>query len=203
MGKYFGTDGARGIANVELDCTLAYKIGLAAATVLTEETHHRAVFFIGKDTRISSDMLEAALICGVTGAGADVVQLGVVPTPTVAMLVSQRADAGIMISASHNPFEYNGIKLFNGSGFKLSDEIENRIEALIDAGIPLKTGADIGRVFHKITVYWNTVIGLSQVNPIRFNVDYAVTLLQKDDVRGYFGSCVRLECRVGKPYRSK
>lgn len=146
MGKYFGTDGVRGIANVELDCMLAYRIGQAAATVLTEQQKHKAVFFVGKDTRVSSDMLEAALVAGVTGAGADAVLLGFAPTPAVALLVRQNADAGIMISASHNSFEYNGIKLFSGGGYKLSDEIEARIERLMEEDLPLKTGAEIGRV---------------------------------------------------------
>ncbi|MDR1735423.1 MAG: phosphoglucosamine mutase [Oscillospiraceae bacterium] len=146
MGKYFGTDGARGIANEELDCSIAFGIGQAAATVLAEECAHRAVIYVGKDTRVSSDMLEAALVAGVTSAGADAVLLGVAPTPAVAHLVKENADAGIMISASHNPFEYNGIKLFSGGGYKLSDATEARVERLMDEGVKLKTGAEIGRV---------------------------------------------------------
>jgi phosphoglucosamine mutase len=111
MGKLFGTDGVRGIANTELTCELAMNIGRAAVMVLAEETHHRANIIIGKDTRISSDMLEAALIAGICSVGADAVTLGVVPTPAVAHLVREyKMDAGIMISASHNPVEYNGIK---------------------------------------------------------------------------------------------
>lgn len=148
MGRLFGTDGIRGIANENLDCALAYKVGMAAATVLAETTRHKAVFYIGKDTRISSDMLEAALVAGVTAAGADAVLLGVAPTPAVAFLTASHADAGVVISASHNPFQYNGIKIFNGEGFKLSDELEDRIEALIDSELFPKTGAGIGRVRH-------------------------------------------------------
>ncbi|MCL2031617.1 MAG: phosphoglucosamine mutase, partial [Oscillospiraceae bacterium] len=148
MGKYFGTDGVRGIANVELDCSMAYRIGQAAAGVLSEAAGGKAVFYVGKDTRVSSDMLEAALISGITSAGADAVLLGVAPTPAVAALVKDGADAGFMISASHNPFEYNGIKLFSGEGYKLPDEAEERIERLIDTGVPHKTGGGIGRVRH-------------------------------------------------------
>ena len=129
MGRLFGTDGARGIANTELTCELAMQIGRAAACVLTEATHHRPLFLIGMDTRVSSEMLEAAMVAGLTSVGADVTLLGVIPTPAVAYLVKKYgADAGIMISASHNPCEYNGIKLFNGEGFKLSDQIEEQIE---------------------------------------------------------------------------
>lgn len=132
MGRLFGTDGARGIAITELTCETAMNIGRAAALVLTAETNHKPKIIIGKDTRISSDVLEAALAAGICSVGADAVLLGTVPTPAVAYLVSKyEADAGVMISASHNSMEFNGIKLFSGSGFKLSDEIENEIEALI------------------------------------------------------------------------
>lgn len=133
MGKYFGTDGIRGVANEELDAQLAYQAGFAAATVLTKAAKHRAKIFIGKDTRISGDMLEAALAAGICSAGADVALLGVIPTPAVAYLtVKHGADAGIVISASHNPFEHNGIKIFGANGCKLSDELEAQVEALID-----------------------------------------------------------------------
>ncbi len=132
MGRLFGTDGARGVAITELTCELAMKIGRAAAIVLAKTAKHKPTIFIGKDTRISSDILEAALVAGITSVGANVHILGVVPTPAVAILVTQKkADAGIMISASHNSFEYNGIKLFSSTGYKLSDEIEEEIEALI------------------------------------------------------------------------
>ncbi|MGI5928143.1 phosphoglucosamine mutase [Pseudoflavonifractor sp.] len=151
MGKLFGTDGIRGVVNAGLDATLAYKVGLAAAQVLTREGNHKPLVAIGKDTRISSDLLEGALIAGLCSAGADVLHLGVIPTPAVAWItVDNNADAGIVISASHNPFEHNGIKIFNGQGFKLSDALEGEIEDIILSGkeVPLKTNGDIGRVIY-------------------------------------------------------
>lgn len=152
MGRLFGTDGARGIAVTELTCELAMNIGRAAAIVLTKQKTHKgkARILIGKDTRISSDILESALIAGITSVGADVELLGVVPTPAVAYLVRYYgADAGVMISASHNSVEYNGIKLFSSTGFKLPDEVENEIEALIldtPEKMTLVDGSDVGRV---------------------------------------------------------
>jgi len=132
MGRLFGTDGVRGIANTELTCELAMKIGRAAASVLSDGCRHRPTFVVGSDTRASSDMLGSALIAGLCSVGADVIQLGVVPTPAVAYLVGKyKADAGVMISASHNPAEFNGIKIFNGSGYKLADMLEERIEDII------------------------------------------------------------------------
>ncbi|MEG1166412.1 MAG: phosphoglucosamine mutase, partial [Oscillospiraceae bacterium] len=135
MGKYFGTDGIRGIVNSGLDAALAFKVGQAAAMVLAENSKNSRPFFtIGKDTRISGDMLEAAITAGLCSAGADVLHLGIVPTPAVAFITTDcGADAGVVISASHNPYEHNGIKIFNGSGFKLSDELEARIEVLLDS----------------------------------------------------------------------
>ena len=151
MGKYFGTDGVRGVANVELDAMLAFKIGAAAAHILTEEREQggKAKLLIGKDTRISSDMLENALVAGICSVGADVELLGVIPTPAIAYLtIKHKADAGIVISASHNSYEYNGIKIFAGSGYKLSDELENRIETLIDDfdSVPKASHEKLGRV---------------------------------------------------------
>lgn len=150
MGRLFGTDGARGIANTELTCELAMNIGRAAAMVLTEETHHRPYIIIGKDTRISSDMLENALTAGICSVGADAVPLGVIPTPAVAYLVRKhRADAGIMISASHNPMEYNGIKIFNCEGYKLPDSLEDKIEAIVLDSVKnysLREGGEVGRI---------------------------------------------------------
>lgn len=131
MGRLFGTDGARGVANTELSCELALQIGRAAAMVLTRHQHRRAKLVIGKDPRISSDMLESALTAGICSVGADVLLLGVVPTPAVAYLVEQyQADAGVMISASHNPAEYNGIKLFNGQGYKLPIKWKKKLRPL-------------------------------------------------------------------------
>ena len=156
MARLFGTDGARGVAITELTCETAMQIGRAAALVLTKHTSHKPKIFIGKDTRISSDVLEAALSAGICSVGADAVILGVVPTPAVAMLVKKyNADAGVMISASHNSVEFNGIKLFAHDGYKLSDEIEEEIEALI-LDTPevltenLKNGTEIGRIERKI-----------------------------------------------------
>lgn len=152
MGRLFGTDGARGVANTELTCELAMNIGRAAAMVLTEQSDKKPVFVIGKDTRLSSDMLEGAIIAGLCSVGADVITLGVVPTPAVALLVKKyNADAGIMISASHNPFEFNGIKIFSGTGFKLPDSLEEEIEAIIlDNAKPYKV-ADMDKL-GKVTV---------------------------------------------------
>ncbi len=151
MGKYFGTDGARGVANAELTAELAYRIGVAAAWVLTRDLQHRACFFIGRDTRISGGMLEAALQAGICAAGVDVVSLGVLPTPAVALLTATHSvDAGFVISASHNPFEHNGIKIFGSRGYKLTDEQEERIEYFIDnpPDEAMVTGPVIGRITH-------------------------------------------------------
>ncbi len=152
MGKLFGTDGIRGVVNETLNAELAFEVGAAAAQVLAQNTGKaKPLFTIGKDTRISSDMLEGSLIAGLCSAGADVLHLGVIPTPAVAFLtVENHADAGIVISASHNPFEHNGIKIFNAQGFKLSDALENEIEdiVLFNKKAPLCTGADIGQVIY-------------------------------------------------------
>ena len=153
MGKYFGTDGVRGVAGADLTCEMAMLIGRGAAAVLTSSTGHKPRILIGKDTRQSGDMLEAALTAGLCSVGADVESLGVVPTPAVAYLVRKyNADAGVVISASHNPMEFNGIKIFAGTGYKLPDEVENEIEAYIDnqcAGLKLATGDDVGRVTYR------------------------------------------------------
>lgn len=150
MGRLFGTDGARGIANKELTCELAMNIGRAAAMVLTDSNNKHPKIIIGKDTRISSDMLEGALIAGLCSVGANVVSLGVVPTPAVAFLVGKyKADAGIMISASHNPHEFNGIKIFSGDGYKLPDALEEQIEAIVLDKVEeakLVLGKDVGSV---------------------------------------------------------
>ena len=151
MGRLFGTDGVRGVANSELTVELAFKLGQAGAFVLTDEGK-KPKFIIGKDTRISGDMLESALAAGLCSVGAEVILVGVIPTPAVAYLTRlYEADAGIVISASHNPMEYNGIKFFNNKGFKLSDEIEEKIESLIldnSDEIKLAVGEDIGRIFY-------------------------------------------------------
>lgn len=150
MGRLFGTDGARGVANRELTCELAMDIGRAAAKVLISSQHRRPKVLVGKDTRASGDMLETALAAGLCSVGADVSLLGVVPTPAVAHLVKEYgAQAGVMISASHNPCEYNGIKIFNGEGYKLSDALEEEIEAIVldhAEEIPCPEGGQVGRV---------------------------------------------------------
>ena len=150
MGRLFGTDGARGVANSELTCELSMQIGRAAAMVLTENLSHRPKVMIGMDTRASSEMLEASIAAGLCSVGADVLLLGVVPTPAVAFLVKEYGyDAGVMISASHNPCEYNGIKIFQSTGYKLPDELENEIESIIldDAKVPpVMIGGDVGRI---------------------------------------------------------
>lgn len=136
MRKYFGTDGVRGIANEELTAELAYKLGRAGAYVLKEHSEHdseRVKVVIGTDTRISKDILSAALSSGFMSVGVDVIDVGVLPTPAIAYLTKyHKADIGAVISASHNPMEYNGIKFFNSKGFKLADEIEMEIEKYID-----------------------------------------------------------------------
>ncbi len=149
MGRLFGTDGARGIANLDLTCELAMQIGRAAAMVLSAD-EKRPKVMIGMDTRISSEMLEASITAGLCSIGADVLLLGVVPTPAVAYLVRKyRYDAGIMISASHNSFEYNGIKIFKSDGYKLPDSLEEKIESIIlddTMAFPVLSGDDIGSV---------------------------------------------------------
>ncbi len=150
MGRLFGTDGARGVANSELTCELAMQIGRAAAMVLIDGNVKRPKVMIGMDTRISSNMLCSAITAGLCSVGADVMHLGVLPTPAVAYLVKKyNYDAAVMITASHNPCEYNGIKIFQKDGFKLPDELEEKIEEIILDGKtipPVKIGADVGRI---------------------------------------------------------
>ncbi|MFL6164025.1 MAG: phosphoglucosamine mutase [Jatrophihabitantaceae bacterium] len=150
MGSYFGTDGVRGRANDDLTPELALALASAAARVLARhDGSHRPVAVVGRDPRVSSEMLEAAVVAGLTSAGADVRLVGVLPTPALAYLTQHyRADVGVMLSASHNPMPDNGIKLFARGGVKLPDEIEAEIEAELEAGWrrPRPTGADIGRV---------------------------------------------------------
>ena len=148
MSRMFGTDGVRGVANTELTAELAYNLGRAGAYVLTEGAHKPKIL-VAKDTRISGDMLEAALVAGILSVGAEAVVLGVIPTPAVAHLTREYgADAGVMISASHNPVEYNGIKFFNNKGYKLSDELEDEIQRVIESGfegVPSPVGTALGR----------------------------------------------------------
>lgn len=151
MGKLFGTDGIRGVVGENLTADMAFRVGQAVATVLKEDKGSRPTVVIGKDTRVSSDMLESALVAGICSVGGDVKPVGTIPTPAVAYLaVREKADAGIVISASHNPYEHNGIKVFSGEGYKLSDAVEERIEAhiLSDAPMAQVTRGDIGRCHH-------------------------------------------------------
>ncbi|MDA3847665.1 MAG: phosphoglucosamine mutase [Vallitaleaceae bacterium] len=153
MRKLFGTDGVRGIANEALTVELAFRLGQAGAYVLTKENKHKATILIGRDTRLSGEMLDAAMIAGICSVGADAISIGVVPTPAVSYLTREyEADAGVVISASHNSVEYNGIKFFNREGYKLSDDIELEIERLIandNKDIVLPTGIGIGRVIRR------------------------------------------------------
>lgn len=177
MARLFGTDGVRGVANTELTCDLAFKLGQAAAVFLGGS------IVIGKDTRLSGDMLEAAAAAGIMSAGGTALLAGVIPTPGVALLVRElRADGGIVISASHNPPEYNGIKLFDAQGYKLPDEVEDRIEAFIAAGgispetasddLPLPAGDRVGvavRVDEALEIYVNHAVDSVRSQGIDFS----------------------------------
>ncbi len=206
MGRIFGTDGARGIAIKELTCELAMQIGRAAAMVLTKTCDHKPKILIGKDTRISSDILEAALIAGICSVGADAHILGVVPTPAVAMLVKKyEADAGVMISASHNSVEFNGIKLFAADGFKLNDEIEAEIEALIldrPHEVTLADSLDIGRIVYEKNAEWDYVRGVMRciegnLNGVKVAIDCANGSASATAVKLFKGlgaSCYFINC---------
>ncbi|MBZ9689394.1 phosphoglucosamine mutase [Clostridium estertheticum] len=154
MSRIFGTDGVRGIANTELTSELAYNLGRSGAFVLTDGAHKPKII-VGMDTRVSGDMLESALVAGILSVGAEAICLGVVPTPAVAYLTRKYgADAGVVISASHNPVEYNGIKFFDSKGFKLSDELEDTIQAVIENGfkeVPSPIAGDLGKKTVKLS----------------------------------------------------
>lgn len=166
MGRLFGTDGVRGVANRELTGDLAMKIGMAAASVLTKNKDNVRVI-IGNDGRESADMLVSSLIAGLCSVGVDVVNLGIIPTPSVSYLVKHyKVDAGIMVTASHNPYEYNGIKIFDGNGFKLPDELEEEIEEFIFED-KKKESKRIGRI-------------ISLGNPVNDYIDYLVSTSNVD-----------------------
>lgn len=156
MARMFGTDGVRGIAGTELSIDLAMKLGQAGAYVLTKEQSHQPTIIVGCDTRISGGMLANALMAGICSVGANAIYVGVVPTPAIAYLTRKhKVDAGVVISASHNPMEFNGIKFFNGDGYKLSDELEDEIEELIkndmdDVVFPI--GPGVGRVEYRFDI---------------------------------------------------
>lgn len=187
MRKYFGTDGVRGVANTELTCDLAYKLGRAGGYVLAQGDH-RVKVIVGKDTRISGDMLEASLIAGLMSVGCDVITVGVVPTPAVAYLTKKyNADCGVVISASHNPVEYNGIKFFNKEGYKLDDELELKIEEYIENIEKVDChpiGKEVGRKLHKHDAQ-------------RDYVDYLKSIINVD----FKGLKVVLDCANGASYR--
>lgn len=153
MGRLFGTDGVRGVANEELTPTLAMQLGQAGAYVLTKENKHKPTIMVGCDTRISGDMLANALMAGACSVGANAVYVGVVPTPAVAYLTKKyKVDAGVVISASHNPVEFNGIKFFDGEGYKLPDSMEDEIEQVIKSGmkdIKFPIGSGVGKIKYR------------------------------------------------------
>ncbi len=153
MARLFGTDGVRGVANDELTPMLAMQLGQAGAYVLSKEKAHKPTIMVGCDTRISGDMLANALMAGACSVGANVVYVGVLPTPAIAFLTKKyRVDAGVVISASHNPVEFNGIKFFDGNGFKLPDALEDEIEALIQSGmkdVQFPTGPSVGKIKYR------------------------------------------------------
>ena len=153
MARLFGTDGVRGVAGTELTIELAMKLGQAGAYVLTKTKSHKPTIIVGCDTRISGGMLANALMAGICSVGANAVYVGVVPTPAVAYLTRlHKVDAGVVISASHNPMEFNGIKFFNGEGYKLSDELDDEIQAHIENGmkdIDFPIGSGIGKIDYR------------------------------------------------------
>ena len=171
MARLFGTDGVRGVANEELTPTLAMQLGQAGAYVLSKENEHKPTIMVGCDTRISGDMLANALMAGACSVGANVVYVGVVPTPAVAYLTKKyKVDAGVVISASHNPVEFNGIKFFDGDGYKLPDSLEDEIEALIQSGmkeIKFPVGSRVGKIKYRTDAreeYINHAIRAVNVN---------------------------------------
>ena len=153
MSRLFGTDGVRGVANDELTPLLAMQLGQAGAYVLTKENEHRPTIMVGCDTRISGDMLANALMAGICSVGANAVYVGVIPTPAVAYLTRKyKVDAGVVISASHNPVEFNGIKFFDGNGYKLPDSLEDEIEAIIRdnmSSIKFPIGSNVGKIKYR------------------------------------------------------
>lgn len=184
MSRLFGTDGVRGIANSELTIELAMKLGQAGAYVLTKENEHKPTIIVGCDTRISGGMLANALMAGICSVGANAVYLGVLPTPAIAYLTRKyKVDAGVVISASHNPVEFNGIKFFNADGYKLSDELEDEIQELIESnmqGVNLPIGAEIGKVEYKDDAREDYIKFVKSV----VNIDLAGTKIVVDCAEG-------------------
>jgi len=189
MARLFGTDGVRGVANTELTGDLAFRLGRAGAYVLTKEKKHAPRILVAMDTRISGDMLESALVAGICSVGAHAVVAGVIPTPAVAYLVRHyRLDAGVMISASHNPVEYNGIKFFDNQGYKLSDELEDEIEDILMSRpeiLPSPTG-----------------IGLGTKGYAEEALDDYLAFLTKTTKERFGGIKVALDCANGAAYKA-
>lgn len=170
MGRLFGTDGVRGVAGSELTIELATKLGQAGAYVLTKEQAHKPTIIVGCDTRISGGMLASALMSGICSVGANAIFAGVMPTPAIAYLTRRhKVDAGVVISASHNPMEFNGIKFFNGDGYKLSDALEDEIEALIAndmKDITLPTGSEIGKIEYRFDLIREYIDFMKKTVPV-------------------------------------
>ncbi len=156
MARMFGTDGVRGVAGTDLTIELAMKLGQAGAYVLTKEQEHQPTIIVGCDTRISGGMLANALMAGICSVGANAIFVGVAPTPAIAYLTRiHKVDAGVVISASHNPMEFNGIKFFNGEGYKLSDDLEDEIQALIESDmddVVFPIGPGIGKIDYRFDI---------------------------------------------------
>lgn len=170
MGRMFGTDGVRGVAGTELTIELAMKLGQAGAYVLTKEQEHQPTIIVGCDTRISGGMLANALMAGICSVGANAIYVGVVPTPAIAYLTRKhKVDAGVVISASHNPMEFNGIKFFNGDGYKLSDQLEDEIEELITNemdDVPMPTGSGVGKIEYRFDMQEEYISFMKQRVPM-------------------------------------
>ena len=170
MGRLFGTDGVRGVAGSELTIELATKLGQAGAYVLTKEQAHKPTIIVGCDTRISGGMLASALMSGICSVGANAIFAGVMPTPAIAYLTRKhKVDAGVVISASHNPMEFNGIKFFNGEGYKLPDALEDEIEALIAndmKDITLPTGSEIGKIEYRFDLIREYIDFMKKTVPV-------------------------------------
>jgi phosphoglucosamine mutase len=188
MGKLFGTDGVRGVANKDLSSELAYKLGRVGGYFLTKDKN-RPKMVVGMDTRISGDMLEGALSSGLNSAGIDVLYLGVLPTPAVACMIKiLDADGGVMITASHNPVEYNGIKFFNENGLKLTDEMENSIEEYIIHNLDID--------FRPVSEYLGRKIRVE--NPLRKYMDYLMDTIDVD----LNGMKIAVDCGNGATYKA-
>ncbi len=173
MGRLFGTDGVRGVAGAELTIELATQLGQAGAYVLTREQAHQPTIIVGCDTRISGGMLASALMAGICSVGANAIYVGVAPTPAIAYLTRKhRVDAGVVISASHNPMEFNGIKFFNGDGYKLSDALEDEIEEMISNSmkdIVLPIGSGVGRIDYRFDIRDEYVEFMKKTVPVDLN----------------------------------